>query len=110
MVGRRVADASQNFEQALLSRKSSRQGAGLVEFHLLKGPDAEDHTLYASHAVWENRAVFEARTNSEAFRERTIGQALRLDQRSIQSLQLRDERALAIVGTKPLAVLQAARE
>jgi hypothetical protein len=35
---------------------------------------------------------------------------LSLDQRSIQSLQLRDERALAIVGTKPLAVLQAARE
>jgi heme-degrading monooxygenase HmoA len=37
---------------------------GFVEFHLLKGPEAEDHTLY----VWENRAVFEAWTKSEAFR------------------------------------------
>jgi heme-degrading monooxygenase HmoA len=36
--------------------------------HLLKGPEAEDHTLYASHTVWENRAVFEAWTKSEAFR------------------------------------------
>jgi hypothetical protein len=36
--------------------------------HLLKGPDAEDHTLYASHTVWENRAVFEAWTKSDAFR------------------------------------------
>src|ERR1035437_1839185 len=31
-------------------------------------PEAEDHTLYASHTVWENRAVFEAWTKSEAFR------------------------------------------
>ena len=39
-----------------------------MEFHLLKGPAAEDHTLYASHTIWENRAVFEAWTRSEAFR------------------------------------------
>jgi heme-degrading monooxygenase HmoA len=41
---------------------------GFVEFHLLKGPTAEDHTLYASHSVWESRAAFEAWTRSEAFR------------------------------------------
>jgi heme-degrading monooxygenase HmoA len=41
---------------------------GFVEFHLLKGPKAEDYTLYASHTIWENRAVFEAWTKSEAFR------------------------------------------
>jgi heme-degrading monooxygenase HmoA len=41
---------------------------GFVEFHLLKGPEAEDQTLYASHTVWENRSVFEAWTKSEAFR------------------------------------------
>ncbi len=35
-----------------------------VVFHLLKGPEAEDHTLYASHTVWESRAVFEAWTKS----------------------------------------------
>ena len=26
---------------------------GFVEFHLLRGPEAEDHTLYASHTVWK---------------------------------------------------------
>jgi heme-degrading monooxygenase HmoA len=36
--------------------------------YILKGPEAGDHTLYASHTVWENRAVFEAWTKSEAFR------------------------------------------
>jgi heme-degrading monooxygenase HmoA len=41
---------------------------GFVEFHLLDGPVAEDHTPYASHTVWEDRAVFEAWTKSEAFR------------------------------------------
>jgi heme-degrading monooxygenase HmoA len=41
---------------------------GFVEFHLLKGLEAEDHTLYASHTVWESRANFEAWTKSEALR------------------------------------------
>jgi heme-degrading monooxygenase HmoA len=41
---------------------------GFVAFHLLKGPEAEDHTLYASHTVWENRAAFEAWTKSETSR------------------------------------------
>ena len=41
---------------------------GFIEFHLLKGPEAEDHTLYASHTVWANRATFEAWTRSDAFR------------------------------------------
>jgi hypothetical protein len=29
----------------------------LMAFQFLKGPEAEDQTLYASHTVWENRAV-----------------------------------------------------
>jgi Antibiotic biosynthesis monooxygenase len=47
-----------DFEQVWLSRDSHLDKVpGFVEFHLLKGPEAEDHTLYASHTVWENRAV-----------------------------------------------------
>ena len=45
-----------------------RDVPGFVEFHLLKGPELEDHTLYASHTVWANHAAFEAWTKSEAFR------------------------------------------
>ena len=42
---------------------------GFREFHLLRGASEEDHTLYASHSVWESRAVFEDWTRSEAFRK-----------------------------------------
>ena len=66
----RVAKGSEEaFEQLWLSRDSHLDKVpGFVEFHLLKGPEAEDHTLYASHTVWENRATFEAWTRSDAFR------------------------------------------
>jgi len=66
----RVAKGSEAaFEHVWTSRDSYLDKVpGFVEFHLLKGPEAEDHTLYASHTVWENRAVFEAWTKSEAFR------------------------------------------
>jgi heme-degrading monooxygenase HmoA len=42
---------------------------GFVEFQLLRGPAADDHTLYASHTVWRSRADFESWTRSEAFRK-----------------------------------------
>ena len=66
----RVAKGSEAaFEQVWLSRDSHLDKVpGFVEFHLLKGPEAEDHTLYASHTVWKDRAMFEAWTRSEAFR------------------------------------------
>ena len=57
------------FEQVLLSRDSYLDRMpGFVKFHLLKGPEAEDHTLYSSHTVWQSKAAFEAWTRSEEFR------------------------------------------
>jgi heme-degrading monooxygenase HmoA len=48
------------FENVWLSRDTRlNKVPGFVEFHLLKGPEAEDHTLYASHTVWKNRATFD---------------------------------------------------
>ena len=47
--------------------------AGFVEFHLLRGPEYDDHTLYASHTVWASRADFEAWTRSDAFRKAHAG-------------------------------------
>lgn len=41
---------------------------GFVAFHLLRGPEKEDHTLYSSHTLWQTRGAFEAWTKSEAFR------------------------------------------
>jgi heme-degrading monooxygenase HmoA len=66
----RVARGSEeDFEHIWLSRDTYLDHVpGFMEFHLLKGPEAEDHTLYATHTVWESRAAFEAWTRSEAFR------------------------------------------
>ena len=36
---------------------------------MLRGPEAEDCTLYASHSVWLSRQHFEDWTKSEAFRK-----------------------------------------
>ena len=66
----RVAKGSETaFEQVWLTRDTHLDKVpGFVEFHLLRGPEAEDHTLYASHTVWASHAAFEAWTKSEAFR------------------------------------------
>ena len=46
------------FEKVWLSRDSYLEHVpGFVEFHLLKGPEAEDHTLYASHTQSRFRGV-----------------------------------------------------
>ena len=57
------------FEQVWLPRDSLLQKVpGFMEFDLLKGPEADGHTLYSSHTVWENRAAFETWRRSDAFR------------------------------------------
>ena len=64
-----VKGSEEAFENVWLSRDSYLDTVpGFVEFRLLKGPEAEDHTLYASHTVWESRTAFDAWTRSEAFR------------------------------------------
>ena len=49
------------FEEVWLSR-DTRLGevTGFVEFHLLRGPEREDHTLYSSHTIWISRELFTA--------------------------------------------------
>lgn len=46
---------------------------GFKEFHLLQGPSDTDHTLFASHSIWESAQAFEAWTHSEAFRKAHAG-------------------------------------
>ena len=57
------------FEAPWLSRESYLpEVPGFVAFNILKGPQAEDHTLYVSHSVWDSEAAYGAWTHSEAFR------------------------------------------
>src|SRR3974390_339110 len=66
----RVKKGSEDaFEKVWLGRDSYLDSVpGFLEFHLLKGPEAEDHTLYSSHTVWQSKRAFEAWTKSQEFR------------------------------------------
>ena len=58
-----------DFEEVWKSRDSHLDSVdGFVEFHLLRGPEHEDFTLYSSHTVWDSRQAFEGWTRSEQFR------------------------------------------
>ena len=71
---RRGAEA--DFEQVWLTRDSHLKGVpGFIAFHLLKGPEREDHVLYASHSLWASEAAFLDWTRSEAFRKAHGGTA-----------------------------------
>ena len=62
--------SEQAFEKVWTSRETHLESVpGFVEFHLLKGPEVDDHTLFSSHTIWSSRASFEAWTKSEAFRK-----------------------------------------
>jgi heme-degrading monooxygenase HmoA len=65
------------FEEVWSSRKTRLdEMQGYVAFHLLKGPERDDHTLYSSHTTWASKADFTAWTQSEQFRDshRNAGQ------------------------------------
>src|SRR5262249_30577897 len=56
-----LKDRAKDFENVWFSRESYlHEMAGFVAFHLLKGPEREDHVLYSSHTVWASYADFEA--------------------------------------------------
>ena len=62
--------AEADFEELWRQRDSYLSEVdGFVSFALLKGPQRDDHVLYASHTVWESKAAFEAWTRSEHFRK-----------------------------------------
>ena len=64
-----VPQSGAEFERVWTARDSFlREVPGFIEFHLLRGPEREDHVLYSSHTTWRSRADFEEWTRSEAFR------------------------------------------
>lgn len=63
-------DRCEAFEELWMTRDSHlKEVPGFRSFHLLKGPEADDHVLYASHTAWADQASFEDWTRSEAFRQ-----------------------------------------
>jgi heme-degrading monooxygenase HmoA len=77
----RVRKGSEDaFEEVWLNRDTHLEKVpGFVEFHLLKGPQTDDYTLYASHSVWRSRDAFKRgpsriapRTTAQARTSRSI--------------------------------------
>ena len=63
-------DRTGDFEELWKNRDSYLDEVdGFVSFKLLKGPRREDHVLYSSHTIWDDKAAFEGWTKSEAFRK-----------------------------------------
>mgnify|MGYP001396498538 FL=1 len=57
------------FEKVWRERESYlSEVPGFRHFALLRGPEQETHTLYASHSVWESKSAFNAWTESDNFR------------------------------------------
>ncbi|KEA65652.1 putative, distant similarity with heme-degrading oxygenase IsdG [Marinobacterium lacunae] len=60
----------QEFIEIWKSRDSHLEGVpGFKSFHLLQGQSTDEHTLFASHSVWESEEAFVNWTKSDAFRK-----------------------------------------
>lgn len=71
----RVARGAEEAFEAMWRNRDSRlaEVEGFESFKLLKGAEAEDHTLYVSHSIWRDRAAFEAWTRSRPFHQAHAG-------------------------------------
>lgn len=75
-----VAGKEADFIEIWRQRDSHLDGVpGFREFHLLQGASTDEHTLFASHSVWDSRQAFEDWTRSEAFRKAHAGAGARRD-------------------------------
>ncbi|WP_395665365.1 antibiotic biosynthesis monooxygenase family protein [Methylocella sp.] len=64
-----LKDETAAFENVWLTRDSHlNEVPGFIAFRLLRGPEREDHVLYASHTLFASEQDFVDWTKSEAFR------------------------------------------
>jgi heme-degrading monooxygenase HmoA len=64
-----LKDQQKAFEEMWFGRESRlNEVKGFGTFQLLRGPERDDHVLYASHTIWDSQEDFIAWTKSEQFR------------------------------------------
>src|SRR6202158_5618528 len=64
-----IKEERKAFEDLWVARQSHLDEVkGFRAFHLLRGPEREDHVLYSSHTIWASQEDFTAWTKSEQFR------------------------------------------
>ncbi len=65
-----IKGEEQAFEKRWNGRDADIVGCpGFVEFHLLRGPEFDDHTLYVSHTIWASEKDMDDWANSEIYRK-----------------------------------------
>ncbi|MGC2223753.1 MAG: antibiotic biosynthesis monooxygenase [Methylocella sp.] len=64
-----IKEECKAFEDLWVARQSHLDEVkGFRAFHLLRGPEREDHVLYSSHTIWASQEDFTEWTKSEQFR------------------------------------------
>ena len=64
-----VKGRESDFENVWKNRETHLEKVpGFKNFNLVRGETNDDHTLYASHSIWESKEDFWNWTKSEAFR------------------------------------------
>ena len=64
-----VLGKEKEFEDVWKNRDTHlKDVSGFKKFHLVKGETNDQHTLYASHSIWNSKNDFINWTKSEAFR------------------------------------------
>ena len=64
-----VLGKEKEFEDVWKNRDTHLDGVQwFKEFHLVKGDTNDEHTLYASHSIWNSKNDFINWTKSDAFR------------------------------------------
>ena len=64
-----IKEERKAFEDLWVTRQSRLDEVkGFRAFHLLRGPEREDHVLYSSHTIWASQEDFTAWTKSDQFR------------------------------------------
>jgi len=67
-----LKDAVKDFENVWFTRESYlHELPGFISFHLLRGPEREDHVLHSSHTMWRSYADFEGWTKWRRSARRT---------------------------------------
>ena len=73
-----VKSHEKEFEDIWKNRLSFLENiSGFQKFNLLRGPELEKCTIYASHTIWESEIHFEKWTKSDAFRKAHEGSGKR---------------------------------
>ncbi|MBT4519138.1 MAG: antibiotic biosynthesis monooxygenase [Halieaceae bacterium] len=67
----KIAPGRENeFEDIWRQRESNlSEVPGFQQFNLLRGNSSDDHTLFATHVIWEDEESFKDWTNSDQFRK-----------------------------------------